>query len=861
MPGEVDYVVTNDALHQILQLMPVMLLKTATSWVILNLHEFVYTPGAIEAFLLCADEWENPDNVSNSKLVDGDNTNLEELSNPVLATNERSTATRGQPSIAAKFPDIVNIAADFVKQHGFAAQNRRRSETGSSSGVSIQQIRENLLDKVPALREHGISLSTTRRLFHAPNKGNVASRRYKAFVDGRIGVKNNSYRKFHPDSHYLFARNKQCREFCTLFDSHSCILSMDDMAKIKVGAPAVSRYHQLRRMFSSSDMPNLTDHDFPLPSYLLSVSGYMFLQSKTGNINDDNPSSNDVAASETPHDTSLADEKIDGVMIGTVADNFWSVLIEQCKTHLNAKVGEADLKEVILTEITENKDIYHSKVDINNLSPIFENLSSVNHLDVISEAVSAQFHCDVVRLKPSGSKEIFRGRFASSLKESTLYYGFNEHDGHFYHVSFPKESVDKYKNITGLATKELKYDGLGRLHFDTPYSGPVHLMIRSHKYNSTTAASHVTDLYNILKHHKDNKSIYMFLADGGPDFNPSHLANSLFYYRLFKKLDADILDVLTYAARYSAFNPIEHCWSPASDKLASVVLSPVLDDDTVAPVLQSGLDRETLEEKEKNVFDRAINAICHQHWNGLTFDGFPVDTLPILVKEDTLLYDDYDRVKACLRCPLRSLHEFKDILDEFKEMHQHMDRHLNELVFIKCNDRSCCSKFRCEAAKDFLGKEMRFPSPSESSLYKGHYNTFLQEAINKNKRFGDAGQPNADEKALGSCQTCPFFSFKSKTERDRHQSMFHRRQNPKSKREVELVYCPVEGCGKSFKSQSSLSRHQTNQKHRARDQNKQPKKTQQTKKTQQSSITDLLRRISSQNSQDKSRVDQACASA
>ena len=262
VPGEVDYVVTNDVLHQILQLMPVMLLNTATSWVILN-HEFVYTPGDIEAFLLCAHEWENPDNVSYSELVDGDNTNLEELSNPVLATNERSTATRGQPSIAAKFPDMVNIAADFVKQHGIAAQNRRHNETGSSSGICIQQICKNLFDKVPGLKQHGISLSITRRLFHAANKGNVASRRYKAFVDGRISVKNNSYREFHPDSHYLFARNKQRKEFCTLFDSHSCILSMDDMAKIKVGAPAVSSYHQLQRMSSLSDMPNLTDHDFP----------------------------------------------------------------------------------------------------------------------------------------------------------------------------------------------------------------------------------------------------------------------------------------------------------------------------------------------------------------------------------------------------------------------------------------------------------------------------------------------------------------------------------------------------------------------------------------------------------------------
>ena len=164
-----------------------------------------------------------------------------------------------------------------------------------------------------------------------------------------------------------------------------------------------------------------------------------------------------------------------------------------------------------------------------------------------------------------------------------------------------------------------------------------------------------------------------------------------------------------------------------------------MDDDTVAPALQSGLDVETLKHKEKIVFDRAMNAIAHQYWHGLTFDGFPVDTLPILVTEDTLLYDDYDRVKACLKCPLRS--EYKDILDDFKEMHQHIDRHLNEVIFIKCNDRSCCSEFRCEGAKDFLGEEMRFSSPSESVLYKGHFKEQMMVSQTQRKKPLEVDKP------------------------------------------------------------------------------------------------------------------------
>lgn len=853
MPEETGCVMTNDALHQILKLMPVMLLQTKTGAIFLNLHEFVYTPGAIEALLLCSDIHDDMD--SDSELHD--HSDLSETCTRPTTGDQSAKTTPGQPSICSKFPDLVNIAADFVKQHGFAAQSRRRTGTGSSSGVSVAQIREHLLDKVPGLREHGISTSTTRRLFHAPDKGNVASHRYKALIDARIGCKKNSYREYHPDSHYLFARNKQRREFCTMLDADSCILSMDDMAKIKVGAPAVSRYHQIRRIFHSSDMPNLNDHDFPVPNYLLSVSGYMFLEGASAE--DDTNS-----LSETAYDTTRnSNENIEEVKLGEVADNLWSVLIEQCKTQLNVNVSEEDLKDVIANELKENGNIYRSKVDINNLADLFKNLSSANNLDVVTEAISSQFQCDIIRLKSNGAKEVLKGRHDSSSKQSPLYYGFKETDGRFYHVRFPEESIDTYKpSVTNLASKNLKHDGLGRLHLDTPYSGPTHLKIRSHKYNSTTAATHVTDLYNILKPCEDEKSIFMFLADGGPDFNPSHIANSLFYYRLFKKLDADILDVMTYAARYSAFNPIEHCWSLASNHLAGVVFSPLVDEDTAAPALQSGLDEEVRKQKEKVIFDRAMNAMASQHWYNLTFDDFPVNVQPVMVDEDNLLYDDYDRVRACLKCPLRSLHEYSDIVNEMKGMLRHIDRHLNEIIFIKCSDKSCCGEFRSQAAKDFLGEAMRLPSPSQSSVYKGRYNTFLQETMNTSKRFGDTGQPNAEKKALGSCPICPSFSFKSKTEKDRHHSMFHRRQKLRSK-EVQRIYCSFEGCGKSFGSQPSLSRHQTKVNHRARDKPKATNKSRISKpgKASQSSISDMLRQLKSKELQEGKEGDKPCALA
>ena len=65
-----------------------------------------------------------------------------------------------------------------------------------------------------------------------------------------------------------------------MFSSECAIFSCDDMNKIKVGALAVSRYHQIERLYPTDDAPNVPYHDFPVPGYLLIPSGYMRLLQK-----------------------------------------------------------------------------------------------------------------------------------------------------------------------------------------------------------------------------------------------------------------------------------------------------------------------------------------------------------------------------------------------------------------------------------------------------------------------------------------------------------------------------------------------------------------------------------------------------
>ena len=69
---------------------------------------------------------------------------------------------------------------------------------------------------------------------------------------------------------------------------------------------------------------------------------------------------------------------------------------------------------------------------------------------------------------------------------------------------------------------------------------------------------------------------------------------------------------------------------------------------------------------------------CKSYWENLKFND----------------HDDYERVKACLSCPIRDINKYSDLVQEFKKMFEHIDRHTNEISFVKCQDQPCCKESR-----------------------------------------------------------------------------------------------------------------------------------------------------------------------
>ena len=104
-----------------------------------------------------------------------------------------------------------------------------------------------------------------------------------------------------------------------------------------------------------------------------------------------------------------------------------------------------------------------------------------------------------------------------------------------------------------------------------------------------------------------------------------------------------------------------------------------------------------------------------------------------------------------------------------KFMIMHLQRHRNEMVFLKCLKSTCtyCMLNPPKAVKvyDVLEKRnMILFSPMPNREHLGHYCTFLEMCEKEETELTslDDGMPSA-ENGIGSCSHCPAYVFLSAT--------------------------------------------------------------------------------------------------
>ena len=154
----------------------------------------------------------------------------------------------------------------------------------------------------------------------------------------------------------------------------------------------------------------------------------------------------------------------------------------------------------------------------------------------------------------------------------------------------------------------------------------------------------------------------MLLSSDDPDVNPKLVLNMIYSYRLFKHLYLDFLALFIYAARYSAYNCIEHLWTPLINKLSGVTFNATYPGDKEAQSKMAKISEEQRKAKEKVIFDNAMASIKLDNWKDESFESFEIRTEVVPCREDDLIFKDHELAKAFLKCPIRDVHNFKDLL-------------------------------------------------------------------------------------------------------------------------------------------------------------------------------------------------------
>ena len=463
--------------------------RAAIVTILVQHFPIVHIYGQGKAYLLDVHELLLGKDALNQLLTTCENSEVEKdapvLEKPASASRALGPKNRpGRKPLWITYPSLIDEATSFIKEHSFAAHSRRRTSTGTGTGVSLRDIQKHLLASVPGLSEGGgISLDAIHHLTTAPRKNSSRARRYKGLIDVRVPGKRNQYREDSKNQHFLFARVAYREELASKFREECQFYSCDDMNKLRMGpSPAVSRYHQINRFFMTDDTPNLGDHDFPNPGYLIVPSGYMSL---------------------TTHDS----DEIDTEYVAHELNDF-----------------------------SDASGASGAEIETENLQPPAANVGNM--------------------------------------------------------------------------TK----DKLGREHYERLHAGPARIVLRACKFKQSSGQTHANDILPVLAAQvKDGKSVAFLKVDNGSDWNLQSVVNSFYFGRLWKESGLDILGIVSYAARYSAYNNIEHLWSPMSKKLCSAILPSILEGEEKEPCKQNDLSEAQRKQKEAKV-GSYLNSLDKRCW-------------------------------------------------------------------------------------------------------------------------------------------------------------------------------------------------------------------------------------------------------
>ena len=621
------------------------------------------------------------------------------------------------------------------------------------------------------------------------------------------------------------------------------VLSADSMNKIRYGTLAVSRYHQIRKIYMSDDAPKYLDHDFPLP-YKTIPDGIMMLSNNTEDdifVDDDIVLQSKVTKSNTFSDIETKEDSNENQREHLIMSLFRAAYeleeeqycIFKCLSLALSKKGlnkgtEESLKREVIEHITCRDPSLKEECE--------RIVYSSKMLDLILWSVAEIYDAKIVLYN---SKTLAPAVVAmDSNPTNTISVAFYYVNGGYIFHNITKanlaslntfgdeeDKLDQQSDEDELEMTSSKTDKLGRPHVSYPHTGPSIVYLRNNYFHENTCLEHINDLFPILNEVvKKGKTCVTLIGDGGPDYNPNSYKNEMLYAKLWAKSGLDMLVVTSNAAGWSAMNPIEHLWAPLSSSLTSVKLKCSFREDGVPPCNDTKLTAEERTSQNKKILDEGAQDIA-AYWSNISFDGYPV--VPVPVVSDGRSGDIFK--SASYICDYISssqkdinLGKHKDAHKLYKFLTHHADRRKNEIIFSKCQFKdkipcTFCQKqpVKCKKILESMKKAKgRLYEPTPSEEHEDHYMTFLEMLNGEDKASYAKPNEHLPSKSVGKCEMCPSWQFSSVTEAKRHVSLLHPNYNKESLPGSDQIFqCKFEKCDMIFPTYYKLSKHRKDENH------------------------------------------------
>lgn len=271
------------------------------------------------------------------------------------------------------------------------------------------------------------------------------------------------------------------------------------------------------------------------------------------------------------------------------------------------------------------------------------------------------------------------------------------HYDHDYQTSEYLLALSGFIELVSPDEYETRADTKGRDSVVKGTAGPAHLFMRPLMYDKPDLYSNVGDLRAILEAKESSgklRPVLSIITDGGDGYKNTRMSTILLYGRIFRDFQLEGLILFRRAGGLSAYNNIEHLWSPISSALSGMVLGVDPHNRRNGKPPSACLRGDDLFEENVELLDECMESVREKlEQECPTYNGHEVGLTVLKTRQSAKvrenMNDDLHNQLHSSHATIMADENLKATFDEFRTIIKHAQLSTYQIVYTYCGDLGC----------------------------------------------------------------------------------------------------------------------------------------------------------------------------